>query len=88
MKRFRWPYWNKRTNRWINRIDYAFAILMFILMGVVCSVPSSFAGIREFLVNEFALSENGAEIMMGIGILVLMYLEPILTYYIDKRISK
>lgn len=82
-KWFHSRYEEDRKSRSIGIIDHVFGVLLIILCAF-----RKIIGLSDFVQNLFKVNDLVTDIIFLISVVVLMKIEQVITYYIDKWISK
>ena len=82
-KWFQSRYEEDRKSRSIGIIDHVFGVLLIILCAF-----RKIIGLSDFVQNLFKVNDLVTDIIFLISVVVLMKIEQVITYYIDKWISK
>ena len=76
-------YEEDRKSRGIGIIDHVFGVSLIILCAF-----RKMIGLSDFVQNLFKVNDLVTDIIFLISVVVLMKIEQVITYYIDKWISK
>lgn len=82
-KWFHSRYEEDRKSRGIGIIDHVFGVSLIILCAC-----RKMIGLSDFVQNLFKVNDLVTDIIFLISVVVLMKTEQVVTYYIDKWISK
>ena len=82
-KLFNSRYEEDRKSRGIGIIDHVFGVSLIILCAF-----RKMIGLSDFVQNLFKVNDLVTDIIFLISVLMLLKIEQIITYYIDKWISK
>ena len=83
MKRIRFPYDEKRNNKYVTFVD---DVVYWCLM--LCLVFQQTLGIPQMLQQQLGVSESLAKLLVVVIAIILGAIEQFITYHIDKRIQK
>ena len=83
MKKIRFPYDEKRNNKYITYVDNVLCSCI-----IVCCVFQQTLGIPQMLQQQLGISESFAKLLVVVIAIILGAIEQFITYHIDKRIQK